>query len=65
MTTLQGFKAALKHHDVCEAGKHWGSETAVRRALFAAWWYIENVPADDKSNERIFFKVRELTRNAL
>ena len=64
MTTRQAFRAAMKAHDAAHAGKHWGSEASARRALCAAWWFIENVPTDDPARNDLFFKVRELVRNA-
>ena len=36
-----------------------------RKALYAAWWFIENVGEDDPARTDIFFEVREIAREAL
>lgn len=35
-----------------------------QRALFAAWWFIENVDREDARADEMFFEVRELVRGA-
>lgn len=36
----------------------------LKRALFAAWWFIENVDKEDARADEMFFEVRELVREA-
>jgi hypothetical protein len=42
---------------------HFGMEPT-RKAMLAAWWFIENVPENDPAHSELFFKVRELVRAA-
>lgn len=37
---------------------------AVDRALFLAWWFIENVGPDDPARNEIFFELRTIVRQA-
>ena len=36
---------------------------SIERALYACWWFIENVSADDPWHNDIFFVVREIVRS--
>jgi hypothetical protein len=36
----------------------------LKRALFAAWWFIENVDKESARADEMFFEVRELVRGA-
>ena len=65
--TLTDFRAALttwgEENPPAKRGalpKEW----LTRRALFAAWWFIENVTEDDPSRSDIFFVVRDLVHGA-
>jgi len=40
---------------------YFGSEPT-RKAMLAAWWFIENVNQDEPARTELFFKVRELVR---
>lgn len=63
--TRSQFRAALKYWDQENSSAlMWQSEWRARRALFAAWWFIENVTADDPARTDLFFRVRELVREA-
>lgn len=42
----------------------WANERLARRAAFAAFWFIENVTEDDPARTDLFFKVREIMRDA-
>ncbi|TYO65473.1 hypothetical protein FXV83_16185 [Bradyrhizobium hipponense] len=37
---------------------------AKERALFLAWWFIENVGPDDPARNEIFFELRGIVREA-
>jgi hypothetical protein len=52
--TLRDFIAAL-----C----YFGAEPT-RKAMLAAWWFIENVDQHEPARTELFFKVRELVREA-
>ena len=63
--TRSQFHGALKAHtsELRDSGMiH--SEITARRAMFAAFWFIENVTDDDPARVDLFFKVRELVREA-
>jgi hypothetical protein len=60
--THKEFRKALRIWDAgtlqCRA------DTPPRRALFACWWFIENVRGDDPAVDDIFFELRDMVRAA-
>ena len=62
---MRAFRDAVKQWDAENpAWKIWASERNARRALFAAMWFIENVPDDHPRRSDLFFKIREMARAA-
>jgi hypothetical protein len=43
---------------------HTFTTNPTKRALYACWWFIENVNADDPHHNDIFFELREIVRRA-
>lgn len=61
------------HIEMCldSALAQWDAEHAApmkdrpaRRAMFAAWWFVENVPDEIEGQSDVFFRVREIVREA-
>jgi hypothetical protein len=61
------FRAALKAWDASYSvptfARNWGA-FRTERALYAAWWFIENASDDAPDRTDVFFKLREIVRAA-
>lgn len=61
------FYGALKEWDGKQARSKFAffsRQGDLRKALFAAWWFIENVRENDLDRNDLFLKVRGLVRKA-
>jgi len=59
--------AKREHHDLrrdFNAALCYFGNDPTRKAMLAAWWFIENVNSADEGAQELFFKVRELVRTA-
>jgi hypothetical protein len=65
-TTMDDFLAALTFWDQRHpiAARFPNKYDKAYRALFATQWFIENVTDDNPDRNDIFFRVRELVREA-
>jgi hypothetical protein len=61
--TMKQFDLALAFW-AGEHKNHYTARKAAMRAFFAAMWFIENVTQEDPARNDIYFKVRELARQA-
>lgn len=65
MTTKSDFDAILANFDATNRiNPRHPQEFLARRALRAAWFFIENVTDDDPAKTELFFRVRELVWQA-
>ena len=61
------FYSALKEWDEKHARRKFqlfDRRADLRKAVFAAWWFIENVSEDSPDRNDLFLKVRRLARKA-
>lgn len=55
------FRAALRQWVIDNPlALEWQNQWVARRALFAAWWFIENVSADDPARSDIYWELRPI-----